>query len=312
MSDHLPDDCWFLSGATASGKSAVGVELARRLNADVISLDSMAVYRGLDIGTAKPTLSERQEITHHLLDIVEPHEEFSVAQYLTAAAGCVAKIRAPGRVPLFVGGTPLYLKSLLRGLFSGPAADWPLRKQLEEIAQLQGSAELHRKLAEVDHAAAARLHPNDQRRLIRALEVHHTTGQAISEFQQQHQTGRAAEQCRVFVLKWPRPLLYDRINRRVEMMFAAGLVAETQRLLAAGATLGRTAGQAVGYREVIEHLHGQRNLPATIALVQQRTRQFAKRQATWFRSLSECRFVAMSEAFDPSDVAAQIIGQAAK
>jgi tRNA dimethylallyltransferase len=281
-------DCWFLTGATASGKTAVGVELAGRIGAEIVSLDSMALYRGMDVGTAKPTALERGAVPHHLIDVLDPHESFSLARYLEAAHRAVDQIKARNREVLFVGGTPLYLKGLLRGIFRGPPADRDLRQRLEEQARNQGSDFLHRRLAQVDPAAAERLHQNDTRRLIRALEVYEKTGQPISQLQQQFNTGRGADQCRVFVLDWPTPPLNARIDRRVDAMFAAGLVDEVRTLLDRPRPLSGTAAQAVGYREVIEHLQGQRGLAETIELVKTRTRRFAKRQRTWFRSLSEC------------------------
>lgn len=304
---HLPaHDCWFLTGQTASGKTAVGIELARRLGAAIVSLDSMAVYRGMDIGTAKPTPDERRQVPHHLIDLIEPHEEFSLAQCVAEAHRQIAEIRSRGREPLFVGGTPLYLKGLLRGIFEGPAADSQLRQRLADEARRLGSATLHARLSSVDPVAAARLHANDTRRLIRALEVFELTGRAISDWQRQFETGRPAEECQVFVLQWPKEELYPRIDARVDAMFAAGLVDETRELLSRPLPLSRTARQAVGYREVIEHLAGERNLPDTIELVKLRTRQFAKRQATWFRSLSECRFVDMSRDTNVIEVADRI------
>lgn len=299
-------DCWFLTGPTASGKSAVGIELARRIGGEILSLDSMAVYRGLDIGTAKPTAAERAAVPHHLLDLVEPWDEYSVAQYLAAAERVAQEILARGRQPLFVGGTPLYLKALLRGIFSGPPADWELRQQLAEIARNEGPQRLHERLAAIDPTAAAKLHPNDSRRLIRALEVHHHTGRPISQHQSQFATGHAATDCRVFVLNWPREELISRIDARVEAMFAAGWLEEVRKLLASGHSLSRTAAQAVGYREIIEHLAGVRDLPTTIELIKLRTRQFAKRQLTWFRSLSECTWIEVSEPFSAFPVAEQI------
>ena len=302
-------DAWFLTGPTAAGKSAVGVELARRIGAEIISMDSMALYRGMDIGTAKPSGQQRDAVPHHLVDVLEPREEYSLAQYVGAACRAVAEIRGRGRQVLFVGGTPLYLKGLLRGIFQGPPADWELRQRLEEEARRHGSAALHGRLAEVDAAAAARLHPNDTRRLIRALEVFEKTGQPISRLQQQFDEGRTAEQCRVFVLDWPRGELAARIDRRVEQMFAAGLVEEVRGLLAGPAPLSKTARQAVGYREVIEHVEGRCGLAETIALVGLHTRQLAKRQGTWFRSLSECRSVSVSGAIDTVGVVARIVGE---
>jgi tRNA dimethylallyltransferase len=292
MVDTTPTaDCCYLTGPTASGKTSLALALATRLGAEIVSLDSMALYRGMDIGTAKPTPEERAAVPHHLIDVIEPDEETSVAEYVAAAERAVGEITERGRVPLFVGGTPLYLKALLRGIFSGPPADWELRRRLLATAEAQGNEQLHAQLAAVDPAAAKRLHPRDVRRVIRAIEVFEKTGRTISEHQQQFDRARPAEQCRVYVLDWPREQLLKRIDARVDAMFAAGLVDETRRLLAGPHPPGRTASQAVGYREVIAHLRGQRDLEATIAEVKLRTRQFAKRQMTWFRSLSECRWL---------------------
>jgi tRNA dimethylallyltransferase len=299
MPQHAFHDCWFLTGPTASGKTGVGISLARRIGAEIISMDSMALYRGMDIGTAKPTPHERRETPHHLIDVLDPHEEFSLAQYAEAAVEAARAIRDRRRAVLFVGGTPLYLKALLRGIFQGPPADWDLRRQLRDETRATGPDTLHARLAEVDPTAAARLHANDTRRIIRALEVFEKTGRPISELQRQFDQARPAEQCHVFVLDWPRDVLCQRIDRRVEEMFAAGLVDEVRRLLGRPEPISRTARQALGYREVIRFLQQGGNLAETIALVQTHTRQFAKRQGTWFRSLSECRFVA---AIDPLDV----------
>jgi tRNA dimethylallyltransferase len=307
MVPTLTRDSWFLTGPTASGKSAVGVELAERISAEIVSMDSMALYRRMDIGTAKPTAPQRSRATHHLIDLIEPHEEYSLAQYLDAAGRCAAEIAGRGRQVLFVGGTPLYLKGLLRGIFQGPPADWELRHQLAESAKHHGGRWLHEMLAAVDPTAAARLHPNDLRRLIRAIEVYKKTGRPISELQQQFEVGRSAADCRVFVLDWPKAELHARIERRVHEMFAAGLVDEVDRLLESSRPLSKTAQQGVGYREVIEHLAGRCSLAEAIELVQLHSRQLAKRQSTWFRSLSECRFMPVSEPFDAVEIAGRIL-----
>jgi tRNA dimethylallyltransferase len=198
------------------------------------------------------------------------------------------------------------LKGLLRGIFQGPAADWQLRRSLAAEAQRGDGQALHRRLAAVDPVAAGRLHPNDTRRLIRAIEVFEKTGQPISQLQRQFETGCPAEECRVFVLDWSREALAQRIEQRVEQMFAAGLVDEVRRLLAASEPLSKTARQAVGYAEVIAHLQGHCDLPETMALVKLHTRQLAKRQGTWFRSLSECRPVPVSAEMAAAEIAAGI------
>jgi tRNA dimethylallyltransferase len=305
------DNAWYLTGPTAAGKTAVGVALARRIGAEIISLDSMAIYRGMDIGTAKPSEEELQAVPHHLIDILEPSEEFSVADFLEASEKAAAEIQARGKQVLFVGGTALYLKALLRGLFSGPSADWKLRAELEELARVSGVEALHAKLQAADPIAAMKLHKNDVRRIIRALEVHGATGQPISALQEQFSNSRLANECRVFVLDWPREVLEERIRARVDQMFAAGLVEEVVRLQIQSPDFSRTAAQAVGYREVIEHLRGERDLPATVELVKLRTRQFAKRQLTWFRSLSECRWISAQEPLDPGTFAEKIDAEGA-
>jgi len=305
MSDPF-HDCWFLTGATATGKTAVALALAGRLGAEIVSLDSMTIYRGMDVGTAKPTAEEQALVPHHLLDIVDPADEYSVAQYVVDAAETVAAIRARGREVLFVGGTPLYLKSLLRGLFDGPPANWELREEIEEELEQVGQAALHERLMQVDPVAASAIHPHDTRRMIRALEVYRATGEPLSHQQMQFDDGRTAEECRVFVLRRERSELHRRIEGRVEAMVQGGLVEEVRSLTADGKRLGRTASQAVGYREALQYLAGEIDAGQMFAQMKARTRRFAKRQGTWFRSLSECRFVDVAGELDAAAIAAQI------
>ena len=309
MDSRLPlTDCWYLVGPTAAGKTAVGVALARRIGADILSLDSMAVYRGMDIGTAKPNVAERTLTPHHLLDLVAPNTDFSIADYLAAAHQVAADVRNRGREVLFVGGTPLYLKALLCGLAEGPEPDWESRHRLLAEAQAVGTEELHRRLAEVDPVAAAKLHPNDTRRIVRALEVFQMTGRPISGQQNHFRVEPSPTMCaRVFVLDWPRPLLHARINARVDAMFTAGFVAEVRGLLSSYDNLGRTASQAAGYREVAEHLSGALDLPTAIERTKARTRQLARRQLTWLRGLKGCRWIAVDEPLDPEAVVARIV-----
>jgi tRNA dimethylallyltransferase len=299
-------DCWFLTGPTASGKTSIALELAGQLGAEIISLDSMALYRGMDIGTAKPSVADRQRVAHHLIDLVAPSQDFSLAQYVEAAERAVSEIRARASIPLFVGGTPLYLKALLRGIFKGPPADWNFRRQLEAVVSEQGEQTLHARLSDVDPDSARRLHPRDTRRIIRALEVWEITGSTISQLQKQFDRARSAERCRVFVIDRPREQLHARIDQRVEAMFHQGLVEEVRGLLGDSAGLSRTASQALGYRETIEYLQDRHTLAETVALVKLRTRQFAKRQRTWFRSLSECRWIATTDSALPEEIARTI------
>jgi tRNA dimethylallyltransferase len=294
----------YLTGPTASGKTAVGVALARRLGAEVVALDSMTLYRGMDVGTAKPTDAERAGVPHHLIDVLDPWETASVAQYRTWALDAAARIEARGRRVLFVGGTGLYLKALLRGLFEGPGADPALRARLEAEADALGTAALHDRLAALDPPAAARLHPNDRRRLVRALEVIAATGAPLSRLQAEH--GRPAPAgVPVFALERPRPLLRDRIDRRVLQMVRDGLVDEVRALQAGPRPLSATAAQAVGYREALDRLAGRvASDDAMVALIQTRTKQFAKRQLTWFRGLSEVRPWPVPED-EPADATAE-------
>ncbi len=298
--------CWFLTGPTAAGKTEIALRLARHLNAEICSLDSMAVYRGMNLGTAKPTAAERASVPHHLIDLVSPAEPYSLAQYLTDAQAACQSILNRRRRVLFVGGTPLYLKALLRGLWEGPPPDWTLRAKYEELRRVEGGEALRLLLAKVDPTTAERFHENDARRIIRALEVYEKTGTPISIWQQHFDRPVPQDQCRVFLLGWPRAELYDRVNRRVDRMYAAGLVDEVQQLLA-NEPLGRTALQALGYRETIAHLKGEMALDETITLVKTRTRQFAKRQCTWFRHLSECREISISATTPADHVMAQIL-----
>jgi tRNA dimethylallyltransferase len=286
-------DALILTGPTASGKTQLAVELAEQLGAEIISMDSMALYRGLDAGTAKPGLAERQRVPHHLIDVLEPWESASVAWWLREAARCCAAIRARGRRVLIVGGTPLYLKALLRGLFDGPGADEQLRAALACQAARLGPHALHQRLQQVDPVTAARLHPHDVRRIIRALEVWELTGRPLSAWQQQWRQPQAAQVAEprpsCLWLDLPRAELYARINARVEQMFAAGLVEEVRRLLALPRPLSPQARQALGYKEVIAYLEGAGTLAETLQRVQARTRQLARRQISWFRSLPECQ-----------------------
>ena len=303
-------DAWYLVGPTASGKSEVALPLAQAINAEILSLDSMAVYRGMDIGTAKPDLAARRSVPHHLIDLVDPTDEFSVTMYLEAAGHCAADLLARGKQVLFVGGTPLYLKGLLRGLSGGPPADPDLRRRLLGEAEQLGTATLHQRLAGCDPRAAARIHPHDLRRIIRALEVMETTGQPISDHQRHFQSGRAAGDCRVFLIDWPRPQLHRRINQRVEAMFAAGFVDEVRALRGRYRQISPTAAQAVGYRQIAAYLDGQIDLPTAIRQTQAGSRQLARRQLIGYRGLSECRRCAVSDPLDGGRLVRQIVGQA--
>ncbi len=301
------ENCWFLTGPTGSGKTETGVLIAERLGAEILSMDSMAVYRGMDIGTAKPDPMTRGRVPHHLLDLVDPWEEYSLARYLTDAGAAVQAVSRKGKPVLFVGGTPLYLKAILRGMFHGPSADPGIRRRLAEEAARQPPGFLHARLAAVDPLSAARLHPHDLRRIIRALEVYEQTRQPISRLQAQFDQPRREAAGRVFQLDLPRPYLHERIERRTEAMFAQGFVEEVRRLLDGPRGLSQTAARALGYQQVIEFLQGQATLADTISLVKLRTRQFTKRQTTWFRHLDEVQPVPVMPGKTPPEIARDIL-----
>ena len=282
-----------MTGPTGSGKTALALDLAERLNAEIISADSMTLYRGIDIGTAKPSTADRARVPHHLLDVLDPWESANVAWWLEQASKCVANIQHRGKSPLFVGGTPFYLKALLCGLFPSPPTDDALRSQLEDEAKSEGPDVLHARLAAIDPLTARRLHPNDVRRVVRALEVWHLTGRPISDWQQQEwwegQSPRFQPGA-CLALDVPRAELNARIDLRVEAMFAAGWIEEVRRLRELPRPISREASQALGYREIGDLLDGRATQAETIAEIQLRTRQFAKRQLTWFRGLPGCEF----------------------
>ena len=268
----------FLAGPTASGKSSIALELARRMQGEIISVDSMQVYRGMDIGTAKPTASERAAIPHHVIDVVSLDEGFDAARFVRMATDAVAEIQGRGKVPYFCGGTGLYFTGYLHGLGRGPAPSPELRSRLETLTleQLVGD------LVGMDREAPLRVDLQNRRRVIRALEVLTLTGQPLAA-QRSDWSGRIVHGLPFAALRRSRDDLAQRIERRVEAMFAAGLVEETLQLLTTGLRENPTAAQALGYRQVMEHLAGERSLADTIELVKIRTRQFAKRQMTWLR-----------------------------
>ena len=274
----MPIPVLFVLGATASGKSALAVELAQRLDGEVISADALAVYKGMDIGTAKPTTQERKGVPHHLIDWLEPEERCDLQRWFTAADTCLHDIHARGRLPVVVGGSPLFTKALWEGLSAGAPRDEALRAHLEARHLAEGGEALLAELAQIDPVYARERHPNDRRRIIRALEVWTLTGKPYSSF---HTTDGGARSDLTTVkigLEWPREELYRRINARVDRMLAAGLADEVQHL---GHRLSPEAAQAVGYKEFREDPTGDR--ATTRDRIAQATRHLAKHQATWYR-----------------------------
>ena len=300
--DEAIDIC-FLLGPTASGKSSVGLRLAGMVDAEIVSVDSMQVYRGMNIGTAKPSAEQLREVPHHLIDVVEPSESFSVARFIELAGEAIGTINGQGKRVLAVGGTALYAKALAEGLFDGPGSNAQLRRELKDRAARAGSEVLHDELAQVDPQAAGKIHRNDLRRIVRALEVFELTGAPISSFQQQFGRANPAYRCRYVCLRRKREDLHIRINSRVKQMIQAGLVEEVQTLLAAAGGLSMQAGQALGYQEIIAHLSGEMSLDEATERIKINTRQFAKRQMTWFRRFPKVHWLDAEPEAEPEGLA---------
>ena len=280
----------FILGCTACGKSAVGREIARRVGGQIISVDSMKVYRRMDIGTAKPSPAARAQLCHHCIDLVEPSESFSVARYVAFADAAVEAIRQAGAVALAVGGTSLYIKALAEGLFEGPSADAAARRRIRARARAEGLGALHAELSAVDPAAGARIHPHDERRIVRALEVYESTGTPISELQRQWASGARRCDAAFIGLRRDRADGNRRINRRVRRMVEQGLRDEVAALLAEPAGLSPQAARAVGYAEMIEHLRGRCSLDQAVEKIKINTRRLARKQRTWHRRFPDVRW----------------------
>ncbi|MGQ9900800.1 MAG: tRNA (adenosine(37)-N6)-dimethylallyltransferase MiaA [Fimbriimonadales bacterium] len=272
---------WVIAGPTAVGKTDVGLLLAERWGGEIISADSSAVYRGLDIGSAKPTPDERRRVRFHLIDVADPSEVFTAARFRELALQAIADIQGRGKRVLIVGGTGLYLRVLLHGFsLAPPPADPEVRARWRAEVERVGAPALHARLQQIDPAAAARIHPNDAMRITRALEVYEMTGTPISQWQQHADTELPAIKT---VLTLPRDLLYARIDQRVEKMIAQGMLQEVQTLLQNGYTPDQPALKGLGYRHVIEYLQGRVSWDEAVRLWKRDTRRFAKRQVTWFR-----------------------------
>jgi tRNA dimethylallyltransferase len=282
----------------------VALRLAPLLGAEILSLDSMKVYRGMDVGTSKTPVADRVRVPHHLVDVADPSETMSASRFLALADAAAADVASRGGAVLVVGGTPLYLKALLFGLFRGPSADLDLRARLEEEARRGGTGALHRRLAAADPVAAARIHPTDLRRLVRALEVVEKTGRPLSDLQVEWKALRPRYPHRLLALRRPRADLHARIAARVKAMALEGLVEETRRLLAAPGGLGRTASQAIGTREVAEFLGGRiPTLEEALERVRTRTNRLARAQETWLRSFPGMGFLDVPADEEPSATA---------
>ncbi len=280
-------------GPTAVGKSEVAARVARRLGGEVVSCDAMQAYRGLPICTAVPSASVRALVPHHGLEMIERSEEWSAARFVAFATSAIEQIAARRSAPVLVGGSGLYVRSLLDGLCPAPAADWELRRRLLDEAAAGGGERLHQRLASVDAVAASRIHPHNVRRVIRALEVHERVGQPLSELQRQ--TVGIADRYRVAMigLTASRPLLYRWIDARVEAMVARGLVEEVRRVLQQ--PMSRTAERVLGVSEIAGYLRGEHGLDEAVGLLQRNSRRYAKRQLTWFRADSRIQWIERGE-----------------
>ncbi|MCF6153814.1 MAG: tRNA (adenosine(37)-N6)-dimethylallyltransferase MiaA [Candidatus Brocadia sp.] len=287
----MPLPIWILTGPTASGKTDIGLKIAENIDAEIVSADSMLVYRGMDIGTEKPSLAVRDKIPHHLIDIIEPWEEYSVGQYVKDFEVVTQRLYQQGKQFIVVGGTALYLKAIMDGLFEGPPADWEYRNSLKAVAMEKGPNYLHKMLADIDPETASKLHFNDQKRIIRALEVFKKTGQRISSFQTQFGHKNPKYDCIMVAIEYNRDILYKRIETRVDRMFERGLVNEVRTLLNNPLGLSKQASQALGYKEIIDFFNGKHTLSEVSDEIKQRTRRFAKRQMTWFRSFPNIHWI---------------------
>lgn len=273
-----------IAGPTASGKTALAVELAHRVGGEVINFDSVQIYRGIEIATAKPTTEERRGVPHHLINYVDPNVNYTSADWSRDATEKIAEVESRGRVPILVGGTGFYFRTLIQPLFEGPPTDARIRERLRAIREKRGAEFLHRLLVKVDPVSADNLPPRDYVRVMRALEVYFQTGERLSEQQPNRRPPpEFAERVRLIVLSPPRDLLYEKINARTEAHFSAGLVEEVKQLRGAGVRDDTNALGSHGYRRVCEYLRGERTLESAIDRSKQDVRNYAKRQLTWFR-----------------------------
>lgn len=307
MSETTRPGIDLLLGVTASGKSSCALAIAERLNAEIVSVDSMQVYRGMDIGTAKASPAERARVPHHLIDVVDPWESFSAARFGGMADEAIGDIASRGRRPFIVGGTPLYVMSLVFGMFDGPSADATFRSALRDRSETEGTPALHADLVRIDPEAASRIHPNDYKRIERALEVHHVTGKPLSALQTQWDSGHMRYPARIVGLRREKEDASRRINARVKQMIAEGLVDEVRSLLAHPKGMSEQARQALGYAQIIDHLEGRSTLDDAVEAIKIQTRRFAKHQRTWFRKFHFAKWVDVGEGDADEVVANRVI-----
>lgn len=290
-----------ICGPTASGKTSLSVELAKELDAEIISADSMQIYKGMDIATAKPTVEERQGIPHHLMDFLDPSEGFSVADYVRLAREKISDIVSRGKLPVIVGGTGLYISSLINNIqFEESECDYAYREELRQLAEENGNGRLLDMLREIDPETAATLHENNQSRVIRALEVYRTTGKTMSQLQKESRTIPSPYEPCMIALDYDRSQLYDRINSRVDIMLRDGLIEEAREFYEAEDY--PTAAQAIGYKELLPYLKGEQTLEICVEKLKQETRKYAKRQLTWFRRDERIHWIKVTKDTDSREI----------
>jgi tRNA dimethylallyltransferase len=296
-----------VSGPTASGKTSLAVELALAFNGEIISADSMQVYRLMDIGTAKPTLEERMGVAHHLIDVALPDEEYTAARFKVEAASKIREIADRGRNVIIAGGTGLYIKALTQGLFDGPEADWELRRELLAIAADKGKDALHEMLKKIDPEGAGLIHPNNLNRVIRAIEVFELAGKPISGLQKEHSFSDSPYECLKIGLDVERKALFEAIDRRVDKMVSAGLLEETRALAGMGYGYDLKPMCGLGYKEMSGFLNGEYPLEEAVRLIKRNTRHYAKRQLTWFRKDPDIKWFNPSEIKDIIDAVGRVL-----
>jgi tRNA dimethylallyltransferase len=296
-----------LTGPTACDKTEAGFAVAQKIKGEIISADSMLFYRGMDIGTAKPPPGMRELVPHHFIDIIDPWESYSVGKYVDGVETLINDASSKKRTFLIVGGSPLYIKGLVDGIFNGPEADWNIRRELEQIAEKKGNLYVHGMLQRIDPVKAGELHPNNLRRIIRAIEVYKITGEPVSVLQEQYKRARKNYQFKIMCITREREDIYRRINERVETMFDKGLVDEVQSLLNNPEGLSKQAKQALGYKEVIQYLDDGLTLDDAKDMVKLNTRRFAKRQMTWFRGFPDVQWLEAEEHEGPESISEEII-----
>ena len=301
-----PKPILIIAGPTAVGKTDASILLAREWGAEIVSADSMQIYRGMDIGTAKPTPEQRALVYHHMIDIVDPSQPYSVGDYLRDARNAIDGILQAGGTPIVVGGTGLYIRALMRGLLHGPPADMELRERLLRKESENGEGALYADLARLDPEAAIKIHPNDLRRTVRALEVYYLRDRKISDLQKAHSFQEKAHAFRLLFLVRGRSELYPRIERRVDQMIEQGLEAEVKGLMLKGYSSGLISMQAIGYSHFIDYYNNRVSFDETVELLKRDTKRFAKRQFTWFRREPDARWVDITGLETPGEIVQQI------